>query len=166
MADQPFHLVKSAGGARFEIDTDRARLDYRVIHGFLTQSHWARGVPLATVKRAITGSLPFGLYYDGRQVGFARVVTDRATFAYLADVFVLPQARGQGLARWLVESILAHPGLRGMRRWLLGTRDAHGLYRKVGFAEPPAPFAFLERLDPGVYAEAAEAPRRRLRRVV
>ena len=166
MADQPYHIEKFAGGARIEIDTDRARLDYRVIHGFLVQSHWAHGIPMATLKRAISGSLPFGLYRDGRQVGFARVVTDRATFAYLADVFVLPEARGQGLGRWLVEGILAHAGLQGLRRWLLGTRDAQGLYRKVGFGEPPTPFTFLERLDQDIYAVAAEAPRRRLRRVV
>lgn len=166
MADQPYHIEKSAGGARIEIDTDRARLDYRVIHGFLVQSHWARGIPMATLRRAVAGSLPFGLYCDGKQIGFARVVTDRATFAYLADVFVLPEARGQGHARWLVEGILAHPGLQGLRRWLLGTRYAQGLYRKVGFGEPPAPFSFLERLDPEVYTAAAEVPRRRLRRVV
>jgi len=130
MADQSYHLVKMAGGARYEIDTDRARLDLRVIHEFLVGSHWARGIPFSLLQRAIARSLPFGLYKDGRQVGFARVVTDRATFAYLADVFVLDAERGQGLGRWLVEAILAHPGLQGLRRWLLGTRDAQGLYRK------------------------------------
>ena len=166
MTDQPFHLSKTAGGARSEIDTDRMRLDFRVIHGFLTQSHWASGIPMAMVERAVAGSLPFGLYRDGRQVGFARVVTDGATFAYLADVFVLPEERRKGLGRWLVESILGHPGLQGLRRWLLGTRDAQGLYGKVGFAVPPAGFAFLERLNPGVYRAAAEPPRQRLGRAV
>lgn len=166
MIDQPFHLAKTAGGARYEIDTDRLRLDFRVIHGFLAQSHWARGISMAMVERAVAGSLPFGLYRDGRQVGFARVVTDGATFAYLADVFVLPEERGKGLARWLVESIFGHPELQGLRRWLLGTRDAEGLYRKLGFATPPAGFAFLERLDSEVYCAAVEPPRRRLRRAV
>jgi ribosomal protein S18 acetylase RimI-like enzyme len=166
MADQSFHLVKIADGVCYEIDADRARLDMRVIHGFLAASHWARGIPMAVLQRAIKRSLPFGLYKDGRQVGFARVVTDRATFAYLADVFVLEAERGQGLGRWLVESILAHPALQGLRRWLLGTRDAHGLYRKLGFDEPAAPFGFLERLDATVYETAAEPRRSRLRRAI
>jgi ribosomal protein S18 acetylase RimI-like enzyme len=166
MADQSFQLVKIADGFRYEIDTDRARLDMRVIHGFLAASHWARGIPMAVVQHAIRRSLPFGLYKDGRQVGFARVVTDHATVAYLADVFVLEEERGQGLGHWLVESILAHPALQGLRRWLLGTRDAHALYRKLGFGEPAAPFGFLERLDAAVYETAAEPRRSRLRRAI
>ena len=166
MTDQSYHLVKVADGVRYEIDTDRARLDMRVVHGFLSASHWARGIPMAVLQRAIRRSLPFGLYKDGRQVGFARVVTDHATFAYLADVFVLEADRGQDLGRWLIESILAHPALQGLRRWLLGTRDAQGFYRKLGFAEPPAPFGFLERLDAMVYEATAEPRRSRLRRAV
>ena len=125
-----------------------------------------RSAQSVSTQRAIRRSLPFGLYRDGRQVGFARVVTDHATFAYLADVFVLEEARGRGFGRWLVESILGHPGLQGLRRWLLGTRDAQGLYRKLGFGEPPASFGFLERLDPAVYEATPELRRRRLRRVV
>src|SRR5258706_1509879 len=151
MADQSFHLVKIADGVCYEIDADRARLDMRVIHGFLAASHWARGIPMAVLQRAIKRSLPFGLYKDGRQVGFARVVTDHATFAYLADVFVVEAERGKGLGRFLVDTVLAHPELQGLRRWLLGTRDAQSLYRRCGFAEPPAPFSFLERLDGAVY---------------
>ncbi len=166
MADQSFHLVKIADGVRYEIDTDRARLDMRVVHGFLATSRWAQGIPMAVLQRAIRRSIPFGLYKDGQQIGFARVVTDSATFAYVADVFVLEPERGHGLGRWLVDSILIHPSLRGLRRWLLGTRDAHGLYRKVGFTEPPAPFSFLERLDPAVYERGVDTRRRRLRRVV
>jgi Acetyltransferase (GNAT) domain len=166
MADQSFHLIKIADGVRYEIDTDRARLDMRVVHGFLTASHWARGIPMAVLQRAIRRSLPFGLYKDGRQIGFARVVTDTATFAYLADVFVLETERGHGLGHWLIESILAYPGLQGLRRWLLGTRDAQALYRKSGFVDPPAPFNFLERLDPAVYESPAAPRRRALRRVV
>jgi GNAT superfamily N-acetyltransferase len=134
-----------------EVDTDKARLDLAMIHGFLVRSHWATGIPFAVMQRAIDNSLAFGLYRGARQVGFARVVTDHATFAYLADVFVVEAERGKGLGRHLVDIILAHPDLQGLRRWLLGTRDAHSLYRRCGFAEPPAPFSFLERLDGAVY---------------
>ena len=161
MSDSIFTICKHAGGARYEIDTDKARLDRALIHRFLARSHWAKGLPEAVLERAIEHSLAFGLYRDGRQIGFARVVTDHATFAYLADVFVVATQRGQGLGRWLVESILAHPGLQGLRRWLLGTRDAHGLYRRCGFTEPAPPFAFLERHDPAIYARARTVRRSR-----
>jgi GNAT superfamily N-acetyltransferase len=134
-----------------EIDTDKARLDLPLIHDFLVRSHWAAGIPFAVMKRAIDNSLAFGLYRGASQIGFARVVTDHATFAYLADVFVVEAERGKRLGRHLVDTILAHPELQGLRRWLLGTRDAQSLYRRCGFAEPPAPFAFLERLDGAVY---------------
>jgi GNAT superfamily N-acetyltransferase len=151
MARQTYCQEKLRDGVRYEIDTDRARLNFRIIHRFLSQSHWAKGIPPARLRRAISHSLPFGLYRDGTLIGFARVVTDRATFAYLADVFVLPEERGRGLGTWLVQSVLDHPGLQGFRRWLLGSRDAQELYRRVGFAEPAPPFAFLERLDPEAY---------------
>ena len=151
MTQRRYSLAKIQDGVRYEIDTDRARLDIGKVHDFLSQSHWARGIPLMVVERSIANSLAFGLYRDGKQIGFARVVTDRATFAYLADVFVLPEARGLGLGRWLVDSILAHPGLQGLRRWLLGTKYARGLYESIGFSEPPSPFAFLEKLDSEVY---------------
>jgi len=105
-----------------------------MIHRFLSQeAYWARGVPRAVVERAITNSLVFGLYAAGEQVGFARVVTDQATFAWLADVFVLPEHRGHGLGKRLVRAALDHPGLQGLRWFLLGTADAHGLYRQLGF---------------------------------
>jgi GNAT superfamily N-acetyltransferase len=163
MSDSIFSISKCAGGARYEIDTDKARLDRALIHRFLARSHWAKGLPEAVLERAIEHSLAFGLYRDGRQVGFARVVTDHTTFAYLADVFVVAAERGRGLGRWLVESILAHPGLQGLRRWLLGTRDAHDLYRRCGFGEPAPPFAFLERHDPAIYTRGgARRPRRTL----
>jgi GNAT superfamily N-acetyltransferase len=110
-----------------------------------------RKVFRAVIKRAIKHSMAFGLYRDGRQVGFARAVTDHATFAYLADVFVVTAERGRGLGTWLVETILAHPDMRGLRRWLLGTRAAQALYRRCGFTAPPPPFSFLERNDPTVY---------------
>ncbi len=170
MAHTIFPVIKLAKGVRYEVDTDRARLDLLVIHGFLAQSHWAKGIPFAVVERSIAHSLAFGLYRDGRQIGFARVVTDRATFAYLADVFVLPGERGKGLGRWLVETVLRHPELQGLRRWLLGTRDAQGLYEQCGFRAPPPPFVFMERVDMTVYDEApapavARPPRLERRRV-
>jgi ribosomal protein S18 acetylase RimI-like enzyme len=146
-----FPVSKVAGDARYEIDADKTRLDIGFVHGFLVRSHWSNGIPLAVLERAIAHSRAYGLYRDGRQVGFARVVTDHATFAYLADVFVDEAERGRGLGRWLVETILADPELQGFRRWLLGTRDAHGLYQRCGFGAPPAPFSFLERLDGGLY---------------
>jgi GNAT superfamily N-acetyltransferase len=110
-----------------------------------------RKVFRAVIKRAIKHSMAFGLYRDGRQVGFARAVTDHATFADLAYVFVVTAERGRGLGTWLVETILAHPDMRGLRRWLLGTRAAQALYRRCGFTAPPPPFSFLERNDPTVY---------------
>ena len=133
-----------------EISTDPARLDFDVIHGFLATSYWSPGIPRETVERAARGSFAFGLYETSgngaRQVGYARVITDRTTFAYLADVFVLPEHRGQGLARWLVEVITAHPELQGLRRWMLVTRDAHALYAQVGFAPLAAPERVMERV--------------------
>ena len=148
---------RHVGGRRYEIDTDPVRLDLGMIHDFLANcSHWARGIPLTTLQRAIAHSRPFGLYRDGAQIGFARIVTDEATFAYLADVFVVAGERNTGLGHWLVETILAYPPLQGLRRWLLVTRDAASLYRGCGFAEPGR-CQVLERHDPHVYdAERGE----------
>ncbi|HEY1375282.1 MAG TPA: GNAT family N-acetyltransferase [Gemmataceae bacterium] len=131
----------------YTISTDRRRLDLAVIHGFLTRSYWAAGRSRERVERAIDQSLPFGLYHGDEQVGFARVVTDFVVIAFLADVFVLDAHRGKGLGRWLVETATGLPELRSVRRWLLGTRDAHDLYRKFGFREPP-PGTLMERVDP------------------
>jgi GNAT superfamily N-acetyltransferase len=118
----------------YEISTDPARLDLDVIHGFLREAYWSPGVGRDVVERSIAGSLCFGLYApDGGQAGFARAVTDRATFAWIADVFVLEPHRGQGLAAWLVETVVGHPDLAGLRRVVLATRDAHGLYSSLGF---------------------------------
>jgi GNAT superfamily N-acetyltransferase len=120
----------------YEISTDRARLDIDLIHRFLSEeSYWAKGRERAIVERSIANSIPFGLYLDGRQVGFARVVTDTVTFAWLADVFVLPEHRGSGLGKRLVEAVLAQPELAHLKRWMLGTGDAHELYRRYGFRE-------------------------------
>ncbi len=137
------------GGRHYQIDTDPTRLDVALIHHFLAEcSHWARDIPLETLRRAIAHSLAFGLYRDSDQVGFARLVTDQATFAYLADVFVVVQERNAGLGRWLIESILAHPPLQGLRRWLLVTKDAKSLYLRCGFAELCPELSYLELFDP------------------
>lgn len=136
----------------FEISTDPSRVDRAAVHAFLTESYWARGVPREVVDRSIGNSLPFGLYDGARQIGFARVITDRATYAYLADVYVLPEYRGRGLGKWLVQSVMAHPDLQGLRRWSLVTRDAHGLYREFGFKELKDPSRHMEIVDPEVYS--------------
>jgi GNAT superfamily N-acetyltransferase len=130
---------------RISIDTDRSRLQLETIHRFLAGSYWAKGVPLDVVRRSVDGSLCFGVYDGERQVGFARVITDHATFAYLADVFVEESHRGHGLAIQLMDVIVPHPQLQGLRRWLLATRDAHGLYAKYGFTPLAAPERFMER---------------------
>src|SRR6266850_4151240 len=127
----------------FSVSTDPARLDRALVHEFLTASYWSPGIPRDVVDRSIDHSLVFGLYEGGRQVGFARTVTDRATFAYLADVFVLPDFRGQKLGEWLVECVCAHPDLQGLRRWVLLTRDAHELYRKYGFTAVAQPDRYM-----------------------
>jgi GNAT superfamily N-acetyltransferase len=134
------------------ISFDPAALDLDVIHGFLTTSYWSPGIPRDTVARAIAGSLCVGAYRDGAQVGFARLVTDRATFAWLADVFVLPEARGQGIARVMVQALMDHPEMQGLRRWLLATLDAHGVYAALGWTPLERPERFLERHDPDVYS--------------
>lgn len=142
----------------FTISTDRSKLDRETIHKFLSGSYWATGIPRDVVDRSIEGALCFGVFENGRQVGFARVITDSATFAYLADVFVLESQRGRGLAAWLMECILAHPDLQGLRRWMLVTRDAHPLYRKSGFRDLAHPERIMEMTFPGIYATAAPRP--------
>jgi GNAT superfamily N-acetyltransferase len=132
------------------ISTDTSRLDLAMIHRFLTTSYWAAGTSFEAVQRSIEHSLTFGVYKEDQQVGLARVITDYATFAYLTDVFILEEFRGQGLSKWLMEVILAHPDLQGFRRWILLTRDAHGLYRKVGFTSPRTPERYMELAFPDV----------------
>jgi GNAT superfamily N-acetyltransferase len=129
------------------ISTDKTRLDLAAVHGFLKDSYWAAGVPERVVRRSVEGSLAFGVYRGGEQAGFARVVTDHATFAYLADVFILETHRGRGLGKWLMEVIFSHPDLQDLRRWMLATRDAHDLYRMYGFTELGDPAIFMERKD-------------------
>lgn len=135
----------------FEISTDPDRLDRAAVHAFLTESYWAKGVPREIVDRSISNSLPFGLYDGSRQIGFARVITDRATYAYLADVYVLAEYRGRGLGKWLMERVMAHPDLQGLRRWSLVTRDAHGLYREFGFKDVKDASRYMEIVDPEIY---------------
>src|SRR5262249_28232284 len=135
-----------------EISTDPARIDVRTVHQFLTKSYWAKGIPVETVQRSIAHSLCFAIYHQSQQIGFARVVSDRATFAYLADVFILEPYRGRGLSKWLMECIVGHSELQGLRRWILATRDAQSLYRQYGFTELKAPERWMELHRPDVYA--------------
>ena len=137
-----------------ELSDAPERLDVDAIHAFLSASYWSPGIPRATVARALAGSLCFGLYRVGAQIGLARFVTDGATFAYLADVFVLPAHRGQGHATWLVRTALTHPALAGLRRLLLATRDAQALYARVGFAALAHPERFMEIHRPDLYRGA------------
>ncbi len=130
---------------------DPQALDLDTIHGFLTTSYWSPGIPRETVARAIAGSLCVGAYREGRQIGFARVVTDRATFAYLADVFVLDEARGQGIGRAMVQALMEHPELQGLRRWFLATLDAHGVYEALGWKPVAHPERLLEITVPDIY---------------
>ena len=132
----------SRGG--YTVTDDRVALDTEAVFGFLRGSYWAKGIPRETCLRSLENSLCFVLLHGGLQVGFCRAVTDRATFAYLGDVFVLPEHRGQGLAKWMLGCALAHPDLQGLRRMMLATADAHGLYRQLGFAPLAQPEAFLE----------------------
>lgn len=138
------------------VTTDPARVDVDVVHGFLTRSYWAAGIPRELVERSIEHALAFSLWHEpaegpAAQVGFARVVTDRATFAYVGDVFVIETHRGRGLSKWLIRAVVGHPELQGLRRWCLLTRDAHRLYEQVGFTPLAASDRWMERWDPEVY---------------
>ena len=136
----------------FLLSTDPARLNLDVIHGFLTNCYWAKGIPREVVAQSIQHSLCFGVYDgSGVQVGFARVVSDFATVAYLGDVFVLESHRGRGLSKWLMECITGHPALQNLRRWILLTRDAHGLYAKFGFTPVKSPERYMELHRPDIY---------------
>lgn len=140
--------------AELRISCDFADVDLDVVHGFLSRdAYWCRGITRERVERAARHSLCFSALLDGAQVGFARVVTDRATFGYLADVFVLPAFRGQGISQAMMAAILAHPGLQGLRRFLLATSDAHGLYAKYDFQPITRPERFMERYRPDAHLE-------------
>ncbi|MCG8350842.1 MAG: GNAT family N-acetyltransferase, partial [Chloroflexales bacterium] len=122
-----------------------------LVHGFRTQSYWAESIPIDIVQRSIEHSLSFGVYRTAQQVGFVRVISDYATFAYVGDVFILDEHRGQGLSKWLMQVVTEHPDLQGLRMWLLATRDAHGLYAQSGFEPLSAPERFMVKRDPDVY---------------
>lgn len=133
----------------YQISTDNSFLDFDTIFNYLDQqSYWAKGIPAARLKKAMEHSLCFGVYKDGLQAGFARVVTDRATFAYLCDVFILPAYQGAGLSKWMMQTIMAHPDLQGLRRWSLATLDAHGLYKQFGFKEVSNPEVWMQIFTP------------------
>ena len=136
----------------YEIDTDKRRLDIAAIHRFLSnESYWAKSRTLEQTLTAIENSLCFGLYKGRTLVGFTRVITDKATFAYVGDVFVLEDHRGKGLSKWLMKTIVEQPDLQGLRRWLLATRDAHGLYEQFGFNGLVHPDRWMERTGPNAY---------------
>ena len=144
---------------QFLISTDPARLDVNSIHAFLSQSYWeTKAIPKEIVARSIRGSLCFGVYEGQRQVGFARVITDRATFAYLCDDYILESYRGKGLGKWLMGCILSHPDLRGLRRWIVVTRDVR-LYEKFGFTALKEPETYMEIANLGVYEKGVAARR-------
>ena len=138
---------------QYRITTDTRRLDLDAIHAYLSRSFWAEGIPKATVAKAMANSLCFGLFHGDEQIGLARVVTDRATYAYLCDVYVLETHRGRGLGKWLIETVMAHPDLQGLRRFQLVTRDAHGLYSRHGFAAPEHPERHMEIFKHGMYVD-------------
>jgi len=155
MQSVPAHAAEAIVEHRrgdFLITTDPARLDLDMIHRFLTNCYWAKGIPREVVVRSIEHALCFGVYDgSGAQVGFARVITDYATIAYLGDVFVLESHRGRGLGKWLMECVMQHPALQNLRRWILVTRDAHGLYSRSGFTPLKTPERYMELHRPNVY---------------
>ena len=137
-------MIFTAEKDGFIISTDKLKLDVEVIHQYLSkEAYWCKNIPLQLVTKSIENSVSFGMYHKDRQVGFARVVTDKATFGYLADVFIITDYRGRGLSKWLMQCILSHPELQGFRSWLLGTRDAHGLYNQFGFKPLENPERFM-----------------------
>ncbi len=135
----------------FRISTNDTEFDINYIHQFLSNSYWAENIPIETVKRSINGSLSFAVLIGNKQIGFARVITDQSTFAYLADVFIDETYRGKGLSKWLMEVILHHPSLQGLRRFMLATRDAHDLYAKFGFTPIAEPQRLMQIHNPDVY---------------
>ena len=154
MTSRPVEVARG----EYSISTDPARLDGDAIHAFLTTAYWSEGIGRDLVAHALDGSLCFGLYLGTTQIGLARVVTDRATFAYLCDVYVLPSHRGRGLGEWLIETVMSHPDLQGLRRFSLVTKDAQELYRKFGFAEIAADGRHMEIARAGVYLERPHRP--------
>ena len=135
----------------FTISTEKEKLDIDLIHSFLNRTYWAEGISKEIIRRSIEGSLCFGLFENDKQVGFARMITDKATFAYLADVFIIEEYQGRGLSKWLMEIIMSHPDLQGLRRMILATKDAHGLYKQFGFTPLINVDRWMQILDQDVY---------------
>ena len=136
----------------YHISADKSKLDHQLIHRYLSgESYWAKGMPLEVMQRSFENSMCFGVYKGNAQVGFARIISDKATFAYLADVFIHSDHRGKGLSKMLMDYIISHPDLQGLRRWMLGTADAYGLYAKYGFTPLGKPERMMERNNPNVY---------------
>ncbi|MDN5201670.1 GNAT family N-acetyltransferase [Fulvivirgaceae bacterium BMA10] len=146
-------MTKTFIKGNYTLSTDKTKLDLDAIHHYLTRSYWSTGIPKEVIAGAIEGSLCFGLYHEQEQVGFARVITDTSTFAYLADVYILKPHRGQGLSRWMMEVIMNYPSLQGLRRWMLATKDAHGLYKKFGFTPLEKVELFMEISVPNIYLQ-------------
>ena len=135
----------------FLISTDKSKLDIAALHEFLSkEAYWSLGVPIEIIRKTTENALNFGLYEGEKQIGYAKVISDFATIAYLGDVYVLPEYRGRGLSKWLMEIIIAHPRLQGFRRWVLSTKDAHGLYERFGFIKLHRPERWMERPDPNM----------------
>jgi len=139
----------------YHISTNKEKLDIPFIHRFLSHSYWAEDIPVDMVKRSIDGSMNFGVYNGSRQIGFARVITDHATFGYLADVFIDENYRGLGLSKWLMQTIMAHPQLQGFRSWQLATKDAHGLYAQFGFKPLENPERIMRIVVPDIYKKGS-----------
>lgn len=154
IAERDFSMLTDPTLSGYALSTDKQRLDMDLIHHFLAEeSYWSRGVPRDVVERAVQNSMCFGVYYEGQQVGFGRVVTDHASFALLADLFVLDGHRGRGISKWMLRCITGHEALQGLRRWLLLTSDAHELYAKFGFTPLGNPSRFMEVLRADIYAK-------------
>jgi N-acetylglutamate synthase-like GNAT family acetyltransferase len=136
----------------FTISTDKNKLDVLSIHKFLAnETDWAHGIPINTFRKSIENSLNFGLYYKNKQIGFARIISDYSTIAYLGDVYILNDYRGKGLSKWLINEVIRHPNLQGLRRWILLTDTAEWLYKKFGFSRIPKPEIYMEKHNPNVY---------------
>ena len=153
LGDPPIESVRGD----YVISTDRSRIDVAAVHAFLSQSYWSPGIPEDVIRRGIAGAICFGIYHDRDQVAFARVITDQATYAYLSDVYVLESHRGRGLAKWLMDVIMSHPSLQGLRRFALSTRDAHGLYAQFGFETVANPDRQMEILRRNIYLDSSQA---------
>lgn len=144
-------IIKQRQSEGYYISTDPDKLQMSTIFNYLKHSYWAKDIPFEVVERAVKNSFGFGLYLNVSQVGFARLITDFAVFAHLADVFILEEYRGKGLSKWLLHEITMHPKLKGLRKWTLATQDAHGLYRMFGFTDVKTPENNMELYNPDIY---------------